>query len=116
MTPRPSVSRFSRLVLLIAALLQLAGSAVGPWAHAVNVERAAASQSAQGSKKAPAPVHDERDCAVCQAFSAAPLPAEPPLLPFVALVPDAPLLAAGTPHAAVAPAPANARAPPAVPA
>jgi len=116
MTRPRTVSRWTRLLLLAAAFLQIAGSAAGPWVHAQVVARAAAEQTSQGPRKAPLPPHDERDCAVCQAFSAVPLPAEPPLLPFIATAAQPSLLTAGILHAEVAPATANARAPPAVPA
>jgi hypothetical protein len=74
-TPRPHPSRWSRVLLLLAALLQFGGSAVGPVAHDL-VERAAAQERASFPKKQPVPPHDERFCAVCQALGAAALPVE----------------------------------------
>jgi hypothetical protein len=111
MTRAHEVSRWTRLLLLAAALLHLAGAAVGPLAHTVAVARAAA-EGQTGPRKAAPPVHDERDCAVCQAFGAAPLPAEPAVLPFAQVEHEQPARVAVSPHATVAPAAANARAPP----
>jgi hypothetical protein len=105
------VSRWTRLLLVAAALLHLAGSAAGPWAHAVSLGRTR-TEAQQGPRKAPPPAHDERDCAVCQAFGAAPIPAEPPVLPFTQVEPAQPVFASGSMHASAAPAAANARAPP----
>jgi hypothetical protein len=92
MTPRPQSSRWSRVLLLLAALLQFGGSAVGPVAHDL-AEQAAAQERAGLPKKQPVPPHDERFCAVCQALGAAALPAEEAALTLAPVV-SAPTLAA----------------------
>jgi hypothetical protein len=109
---RPTVApRWSRLVLLLAAFLYMGGSVAGPVVHAAALARAAAEQS-DGPRKSTPPAHDERDCAVCQAFSAAPLPAEEAVLPFVVSQHSREVLPAPVLHALVVPATARARAPP----
>ncbi|MDB4947897.1 MAG: hypothetical protein JWM27_546 [Gemmatimonadetes bacterium] len=111
---RPSAfPRLTRFCLVLAALLQLTGSAVGPWAHAVSVARAAEQGAERGGKKPAPPVHDERDCAVCQAFSATPVPAEAAPAPFVLHGNAPPLAFAASFHAEAAPVATRARAPPA---
>jgi hypothetical protein len=112
---RPSAfPRLARFVLVLTALLQLTGSAVGPWVHAVSVARAAEQATERDGKKTAPPAHDERDCAVCQAFSATPLPAEAALAPFVLHGNAPPLAFAASFHAEAAPVATRARAPPAL--
>jgi hypothetical protein len=113
MNPPSAAPRWSRLVLLLAALFHLGGSAAGPVVHAAALARAASGQTDGPRKSAPL-AHDERDCAVCQAFSAAPLPAAAAVLPFVASEHSREVLPARVLHALVAPATVRARAPPVV--
>ncbi|HET6232358.1 MAG TPA: DUF2946 family protein [Longimicrobiaceae bacterium] len=127
MNTRAHLPGWARLSLLLAALLQFAGGAVGPWVHATADaqfgEAAAlsapaagggdASDAQGGSKRPAAPAHNERDCAVCQAFHAVSLPAGESVLPQLTAQSHAAYAAAETGYLPVSHAPVQARAPPA---
>lgn len=92
----PLFRRWAHLGLLLAAFLQFAGVAAGPWAHLSAQETAPAQAGilAAPADEAPAepPPHNELDCFVCQALGAAGLPGEDPSLPeyLVAAAAEAP--------------------------
>lgn len=108
----PLFRRWAHLGLLLAAFLQFAGVAAGPWAHlsAQEAPSGHASVLAAPADDQPAdpPPHNELSCFVCQALGAAGLPGEDPSLPeyLVAAAAEAPptesarpLLRAASPRA-----------------
>lgn len=96
---RPRTSRLRlwvHLGLLLAAALQFAGTAVGPWAHLAGGGAAgAAVVSPQPGEGGPdAPPHDERSCFACLAFGAVGVPGSGASLPEVPAAAQAPAPAA----------------------
>jgi hypothetical protein len=88
--------RWAHLSLLVAALLQFAGAAAGPWAHELGRGHTSGHTLCAPDRHGPHdPVsHDELACWAWQAFSSvAPPPADAPL----------PAFAAGTVSVAAAP-------------
>lgn len=88
-TPRDFFRTPARLSLLLAAVLHLAGAAIGPGAHAGAVRGEAPTASAEQPRderrpQPPAP-HDERSCVLCHAFTGAALPTTQPTVSFTAV-------------------------------
>lgn len=84
MRDRPVVSRTARLSLLLAALLHLAGGALGPWAHGLPRHSVQVATLSADHHASHLPLgHNELACPVAQALDALAAPAaasEPPLL------------------------------------
>jgi hypothetical protein len=87
MTAASPLRRWAHLSLLVAALLQFAGAAAGPWAHDRGRGHSSGHTLCAPERHGPHdPVsHDERECWAWQVFSSvAPPAAEAPLPPSVA--------------------------------
>lgn len=112
----PLFRRWAHLGLLLAAVLQLAGVAAGPWAHlsAQEAGPAHAAVLAAPADEAPAeqPPHNELDCFVCQALGAAGLPGADPSLPEYLVAAAAEALSAESARSLLRAALPQARAPP----